>query len=64
MTTVTFQPLTEVVMHVEKGYRMECPDGCPKDIYDVMSDAWELRPENRPDFKKVLEKLTRLRHSI
>lgn len=29
-------PLADVVKHVEKGYRMEAPEGCPKSIYDVM----------------------------
>jgi len=29
-------PLAEVVKHVEKGYRMEAPEGCPPGIYDIM----------------------------
>ena len=29
-------PLADVVKHVEKGYKMEAPEGCPKSIYDVM----------------------------
>ena len=32
-------PLADVVKHVEKGYRMEAPEGCPKSIYDVMKKA-------------------------
>ena len=29
-------PLADVVKHVEKGYRMEAPEGSPKSIYDLM----------------------------
>jgi c-src tyrosine kinase len=44
-------------MHVERGYRMEAPEGCPPEIYNVMKQAWELNPENRPTFKAVLHTL-------
>ncbi|KAJ8304367.1 hypothetical protein KUTeg_017950 [Tegillarca granosa] len=50
-------PLADVVMHVERGYRMEAPEGCPKKIYNIMLKAWELDPKNRPTFKEVLEML-------
>jgi hypothetical protein len=30
-------PLADVVKHVEKGYRMEAPEGCPPSIYDIMT---------------------------
>jgi len=43
-------PLTEVVKHVEKGYQMEAPEGCPQQVYKIMRDAWELDPEKRPTF--------------
>ena len=55
-----FQPLADVVMHVEKGYRMEAPEGCPKEIYNIMKAAWELQPHNRPTFEAVLKILTNL----
>ena len=37
-------PLADVVKHVEKGYKMEAPEGCPKSIYDVMKkvEEWML----------------------
>ena len=37
-------PLADVVKHVEKGYRMEAPEGCPPGIYDIMkrvSVVWQ-----------------------
>ena len=57
----SFQPLADVVMHVERGYRMEAPEGCPKEIYDIMQQSWELNPEQRPTFSEVLVKLDNLR---
>jgi c-src tyrosine kinase len=54
-------PLADVVMHVERGYRMEAPDGCPKEIYDIMRQAWELEPSDRPTFKEVLVTLENIR---
>jgi len=52
-------PLGDVVKHVEKGYKMEAPEGCPPPVYTIMKDAWELSPDTRPTFanaKDALEK--------
>ncbi|CAH0382357.1 unnamed protein product [Bemisia tabaci] len=46
-------PLADVVKHVEKGYKMEAPEGCPSQVYDIMKQAWDLSPEKRPTFKEV-----------
>merc|ERR1719273_2405317 len=43
-------PLNDVVKHVENGYQMEAPEGCPAQVYTIMKDAWELEPEKRPTF--------------
>lgn len=48
-------------MHVEKGYRMEAPEGCPKEIYDIMMRAWQIQPENRPTFQEVYQELADLK---
>ena len=60
---VCLQPLSDVVAHVERGYRMEAPDGCPKEIYDIMLEAWNLDQTKRPDFATVSVKLENLRAS-
>lgn len=54
-------PLSDVVMHVERGYRMEAPDGCPKEIYDIMLRAWELDLPKRPMFSDIMKTLDKLR---
>lgn len=50
-------PLSEVVAHVEKGYRMESPEGCPDHVYKVMKDCWDINPKKRPTFKHVRSQL-------
>jgi abelson tyrosine-protein kinase 1 len=35
--------LTEVYHLLEKGYRMECPPGCPSQVYDLMLEC-KCRP--------------------
>ncbi|KAK3602356.1 hypothetical protein CHS0354_013350 [Potamilus streckersoni] len=53
-------PVKDVKMHVERGYRMEAPEACPKDIYEIMLETWKLKPNERPSFEVVLKKLHKL----
>uniref|UniRef100_A0A8D8UXK0 Tyrosine-protein kinase n=1 Tax=Cacopsylla melanoneura TaxID=428564 RepID=A0A8D8UXK0_9HEMI len=45
--------LTDVYHMLEKGYRMECPPGCPPKIYELMRQCWQWLPEDRPTFKEI-----------
>lgn len=47
------QPVEDVAAHVEKGYRMESPEGCPDQIYNVMKDCWNEDPSQRPNFTRI-----------
>ncbi|OWK12135.1 MATK [Cervus elaphus hippelaphus] len=51
--------LKEVSEAVEKGYRMEPPEGCPGSIHALMGSCWEAEPTRRPPFRKLAEKLAR-----
>uniref|UniRef100_A0AAY4DFA9 Tyrosine-protein kinase n=1 Tax=Denticeps clupeoides TaxID=299321 RepID=A0AAY4DFA9_9TELE len=53
-------PLKDVVPRVEKGYKMEAPDGCPDAVYEVMKLCWTLDPEQRPSFKALRNKLQQI----
>jgi len=48
----------EVVKKVQEGFRMDCPDSCPEDLYrKVMVWCWEIDAKNRPSFKQLKDKL-------
>ncbi|XP_033120717.1 tyrosine-protein kinase CSK-like [Anneissia japonica] len=57
-------PLAEVLTHVEKGYRMEAPEGCPEFIYRIMRETWELNPQKRPSFKTILKIIASCKGSL
>ncbi|XP_065088629.1 tyrosine-protein kinase csk-1 isoform X2 [Ochlerotatus camptorhynchus] len=50
-------PLADVVKHVGSGYKMEAPEGCPPEIYEMMRQAWDLVPEKRPTFAELKRRL-------
>ncbi|CAG9566181.1 unnamed protein product [Danaus chrysippus] len=54
-------PLAEVVRHVERGYRMEAPEGCPGGPYEVMRAAWHADPAQRPTFASTRLRLAAIR---
>lgn len=45
--------LTDVYHMLEKGYRMECPPGCPPKVYELMRDCWQWSAMDRPTFEKI-----------
>lgn len=49
---------------IERGYRMECPDGCPQRVYNVMRDCWEIDPKHRPSFKTIYSQLDEIYRSF
>ena len=40
------------------GYRMEKPKYCTQDIYDIMLNCWNAKPESRPVFNELERKLS------
>ncbi|XP_013162206.1 PREDICTED: tyrosine-protein kinase Abl [Papilio xuthus] len=45
--------LAEVYHMLEKGYRMECPPGCPAAVYELMRGCWQWNPADRPTFREI-----------
>lgn len=56
-----FSPLgmtnAEVLHQVDHGYRMQCPQGCPRALYDIMLECWHKDPVKRPTFETLQWKL-------
>ena len=44
---------SDVAQLVKEGYRMPCPRGCPKGIYEIMLKCWEAKAEERPNFSAL-----------
>lgn len=47
----------EVMTMVTTGGRLERPAGCPDPIYGLMTRCWHPRPEDRPSFATILERI-------
>ncbi|KAG7199903.1 hypothetical protein KM043_014347 [Ampulex compressa] len=45
--------LTDVYHMLEKGYRMDCPKGCPPKVYELMRQCWQWSALERPTFKEI-----------
>lgn len=45
--------LTDVFHKLESGYRMERPNGCPPEVYDLMRQCWNWQAQDRPTFKNI-----------
>ncbi|XP_058528868.1 tyrosine-protein kinase SYK isoform X2 [Ochotona princeps] len=44
---------SEVTAMLEKGERMGCPPGCPREMYELMNLCWTYDVEKRPGFVAV-----------
>ncbi|KAG5850258.1 tyrosine-protein kinase Lyn-like isoform X1 [Anguilla rostrata] len=40
----------DVMTAIQRGYRMSCPENCPKELYEIMTVCWKDKPEDRPTF--------------
>ncbi|XP_078499113.1 tyrosine-protein kinase ABL2 isoform X1 [Lissotriton helveticus] len=45
--------LSQVYDLLEKGYRMEQPEGCPPKVYELMRACWQWSPSDRPTFAQT-----------
>jgi serine/threonine protein kinase len=51
--SVPYQAMSnrEATEEVKKGYRLEQPELCPNEVYNVMLQCWDIQPDNRPSFE-------------
>ncbi|KAM4034991.1 tyrosine-protein kinase Srms [Anomaloglossus baeobatrachus] len=54
----------EVVSQVTHGYRLRQPRICTMEMYNLMLLCWMDKPQDRPSFQEVVEKLTNIERSV
>ncbi|RMX45146.1 hypothetical protein pdam_00016496 [Pocillopora damicornis] len=47
----------ELLRMLKDGYRMEQPETCDNEFYEMMMDCWKENPDQRPGFTQLREKL-------
>ncbi|CAJ0939111.1 unnamed protein product, partial [Mesorhabditis belari] len=50
------QPV-DMLDYLEQGGRIEQPDNCPDDYYQVMKSCWTFNPTDRPEFSVIRQRL-------
>ncbi|RDD37197.1 Tyrosine-protein kinase CSK [Trichoplax sp. H2] len=48
----------EILGLVEGGFRLDCPKGCPTNMYDIITSCWDILPQNRTTFEKIKQLLS------
>ncbi|XP_078343668.1 angiopoietin-1 receptor-like [Oculina patagonica] len=49
---------TELISELKKGYRLEKPDGCSEEMYQIMRSCWNPNPSARPTFEQIVIQLS------
>ncbi|XP_023227342.1 tyrosine kinase receptor Cad96Ca-like [Centruroides sculpturatus] len=50
----------EVMRTVKHGHRLEKPEHCKREMYNVMYYCWDINPKHRPSFSELVTLLDRL----
>ncbi|CAG2178673.1 unnamed protein product [Oppiella nova] len=50
---IYYQPFTTDVIDGQRLMALPRPEGCPKEIYDLMLDCWQTNVVSRPTFREI-----------
>ncbi|CAH4038250.1 tyrosine kinase receptor Cad96Ca isoform X1 [Pieris brassicae] len=50
----------DVMRKVRDGHRLDKPEHCRRELYNIMYYCWEAEPSSRPEFKEIVGMLERL----
>lgn len=54
--------LANVYHLLDSGYRMEMPERCPLNVYELMLRCWQWEPAHRPSFDQIYKDLENMFH--
>lgn len=58
-------PMKNLMSFLEEGNRMERPEHCPNEMYNIMLNCWNRGPHFRPTFVQLSEQIEDcLRHNV
>ncbi|KAH7689676.1 hypothetical protein AAVH_40324, partial [Aphelenchoides avenae] len=46
-----------VLRHLNEGNRLQMPAGCPPEVYNLMLECWQSKPETRPGFAEIVSEV-------
>lgn len=49
-----------VLFQVKDGYRLDKPEHCRRELYNIMYYCWDKEPKQRPSFRECVELLENL----
>jgi hypothetical protein len=52
--------LQEVIRRVRAGERLVQPEGCPADLFAMMSECWCIDRARRPTFASIIERMAKM----
>ena len=47
----------QVLDYLKRGNRMQKPETCPDQIYEIMLDCWQVNSRLRPPFREIVERI-------
>lgn len=50
----------DVIKKLREGYRLEKPDHCKRELYNIMYYCWDQDPKDRPTFHELSHTLEKL----
>ena len=54
----------EVIQQLKEGYRMDPPDHCPDEIWQIITECWDADPDHRPSAAELFEELDEVTVSV
>ena len=50
-------PNQDLGRFLSDGYRLEAPEHCPEEVYDIMKQCWCKNPNDRPNMEQMQNEL-------